>query len=40
MDVTSEGVFDRLVLAGKGLGSYCFGHNTLFMGILRGLGYR
>ncbi|KAF7984516.1 hypothetical protein HWV62_13677 [Athelia sp. TMB] len=32
-------VFVRLVRAGRGLGSVCTGHNALFKGILRGLGY-
>ncbi|KDQ51843.1 hypothetical protein JAAARDRAFT_40667 [Jaapia argillacea MUCL 33604] len=40
MDVTPEGVFDRLVSEKKGKGSYCFGQNTLLLGMLRGLGYR
>lgn len=33
-------LFDRLVIAGKGFGSYCFGQNNLFLGVLRGLKYR
>ncbi|KAF7984514.1 hypothetical protein HWV62_13673 [Athelia sp. TMB] len=32
-------VFARLVRARRGLGSVCIGHNTLFKGILQGLGY-
>ena len=40
MDVTSQGLFQRLVVDRKGYGSYCFGHNGLFLDILRGLGYR
>ncbi|KDQ51844.1 hypothetical protein JAAARDRAFT_198720 [Jaapia argillacea MUCL 33604] len=40
MDVTPEGVFERLVSEHKGKGSYCFGLNTLLLGMLRGLGYR
>jgi arylamine N-acetyltransferase len=39
MDVSPQGVFQRLVQDHKG-GSYCFGQNTLFLGMLRGLGYR
>jgi len=38
MDVTPEGVFRRLVQEHKG--SYCFGQNTLLLGMLRGLGFR
>ncbi|KAF8878520.1 hypothetical protein BD779DRAFT_1447625 [Infundibulicybe gibba] len=38
MDVTAEGAFRRFVHECKG--SYCFGHNNLFLQILRGLGYR
>lgn len=33
-------LFHRLVTAGKGFGSYCFGQNNLFLGVLRGLKYR
>jgi len=40
VDVSSQGVFNRAVSTGKGFGSYCFGQNTLFKGILRGLKYR
>lgn len=39
MDVTHEGLFQRFVVEGKG-GSYCFGQNTLFLEMLRALGYR
>lgn len=38
MDLTPEGLFQRTVVEGKG--SYCFGLNGLFLGMLRGLGYR
>lgn len=38
MDVSPEGTFRRLVEEHKG--SYCFGQSTLFLGMLRGLGYR
>ncbi|KAF9466852.1 hypothetical protein BDZ94DRAFT_1157039 [Collybia nuda] len=38
MDVTHEGAFRRLVLEHKG--SYCFGQNGVFLGMLRALGYR
>jgi hypothetical protein len=40
VEVSSQGTFDRMVTAGKGFGSYCFGQNTLLLGILRGLKYR
>ncbi|KDR79380.1 hypothetical protein GALMADRAFT_1236714 [Galerina marginata CBS 339.88] len=39
MDITTEGLFQRLVVDRKG-GSYCFGLNGLFLGMLRALGYR
>ncbi|KAJ1301812.1 hypothetical protein OPQ81_009040 [Rhizoctonia solani] len=32
-------IFEPLVRAGRGLGNTCVGHNTLFKGILQGLGY-
>ncbi|KAF8879268.1 hypothetical protein BD779DRAFT_1447074 [Infundibulicybe gibba] len=38
MDVTAAGVFRQFVHERKG--SYCFGNNSLFLQILRGLGYR
>lgn len=38
MDVTPEGAFHRLVNERKG--TYCFGHNGLFLEILRGLKFR
>ncbi|KAF6760664.1 arylamine N-acetyltransferase 1 [Ephemerocybe angulata] len=38
MDVSPQGVYDLLVRGGQG--SYCFGQNTVLLGILRGLGYR
>jgi arylamine N-acetyltransferase len=38
MDVSHEGAFKRLVLERRG--SYCFGHNGVFLGMLRALGYR
>lgn len=40
MVVESKGLFDELVGAKKGFGSYCFGQNNLFLGMLRGLKYR
>ncbi|KAJ2932443.1 hypothetical protein H1R20_g4671, partial [Candolleomyces eurysporus] len=38
MDVSPQGAFERLVKDGNG--SYCFGQNTVLLGILRGLGFR
>ncbi|KAF5364589.1 hypothetical protein D9758_005580 [Tetrapyrgos nigripes] len=38
MDITPEGLFQRLVVEGNG--HYCFGLSTLFMEMIRGLGYR
>jgi len=38
MDVTVHGAFQRFVVERKG--SYCFGNNTVLLGVLRGLGYR
>lgn len=38
MCVRPDEVFERMVRGGKG--SYCFGQNGLFLGILRALGYR
>ncbi|KAK0451524.1 arylamine N-acetyltransferase 1 [Armillaria borealis] len=38
MDVTPQGMFRHTILRRRG--SYCFGLNTLFLGMLRGLGYR
>ncbi|EAU86607.2 hypothetical protein CC1G_07803 [Coprinopsis cinerea okayama7 len=38
MDVSPEGLYCRFVEEGKG--SYCFGHTTILLGILRGLGFR
>ncbi|KAI0772207.1 cysteine proteinase [Irpex lacteus] len=38
MPVRPEELFDRMVMKHKG--SYCFGQNGLFLGVLRGLGYR
>ncbi|KAJ2916668.1 hypothetical protein MD484_g3769, partial [Candolleomyces efflorescens] len=39
MDVSPQGAFERFVKTGSG-GSYCFGQNTVLLGILRGLGFR
>ncbi|KAF7984506.1 hypothetical protein HWV62_13657 [Athelia sp. TMB] len=39
MSFRAHDVFARLVRAVRGLGSTCIGHNTLFQGILQGLGY-
>ncbi|KAK7692954.1 hypothetical protein QCA50_004595 [Cerrena zonata] len=38
MDISPEGLYQRLVVEGKG--SYCFGMNGLFLQMIRGLGYR
>lgn len=38
MDFGPESAFQRLVQQRKG--SYCFGQNTVLLGMLRGLGYR
>ncbi|TCD71687.1 N-terminal acetyltransferase [Steccherinum ochraceum] len=38
MPVTPQGLYQRMVIGTKG--SYCFGLNGLFLGMLRGLGYR
>ena len=38
MPVTPRELYDRVVVGNKG--SYCFGQNGLFLGMLRGLGYR
>ncbi|TFK23881.1 arylamine N-acetyltransferase 1 [Coprinopsis marcescibilis] len=38
MDISPDGLYRRFIDEGKG--SYCFGQNTLLLGILRGLGYR
>ncbi|KAA1476263.1 cysteine proteinase [Dentipellis sp. KUC8613] len=38
MPVEPQRLFTRMVAESKG--SYCFGHNGLLLGILRGLGYR
>jgi len=38
MDVTPQGLYDWMVI--RGGGSYCFGLNGLFHGMLRALGYR
>ncbi|EJD07356.1 cysteine proteinase [Fomitiporia mediterranea MF3/22] len=40
MDISPAGLFERLVVAKKGFGSYCFGQNELLLNVLRGLGYR
>ncbi|CAA7270417.1 unnamed protein product [Cyclocybe aegerita] len=39
MDVSPEGLFNRMVVEKKG-GSYCIGLNGLLLGMLRALGYR
>lgn len=38
MDVSPEAVYDRFIHDAKG--SYCFGQNTLLLGVLRCLGFR
>ena len=35
-----QDVFKRIVTEKKGYGTVCFGHGSLFKGILRALGYR
>ncbi|KAL5488452.1 hypothetical protein ACEPAI_6570 [Sanghuangporus weigelae] len=39
LDITPEATFKRLVGERKG-GTYCYGHHTLMLGVLRALGYR
>ncbi|KAJ4487754.1 hypothetical protein J3R30DRAFT_843226 [Lentinula aciculospora] len=38
MDISPPALYQRLVVEGKG--SYCFGMNTLFLQMIRALGYR
>ncbi|KAF9073036.1 hypothetical protein BDP27DRAFT_1319312 [Rhodocollybia butyracea] len=38
MDISLPSLYQRLVIEGKG--SYCFGKNTLFLQMIRALGYR
>lgn len=38
MDISVPALYRRFVVEGKG--SYCFGHNTLFLQMIRALGYR
>ncbi|KAF9073035.1 hypothetical protein BDP27DRAFT_1400441 [Rhodocollybia butyracea] len=38
MDISLPGLYQRLVIEGKG--SHCFGMNTLFLQMIRALGYR
>lgn len=38
MDVDPAALYERFV--GRKGGSYCFGHNTVFLGMLRAVGYR
>ncbi|KAJ7489632.1 hypothetical protein B0H11DRAFT_2011849 [Mycena galericulata] len=40
MDITYEGLYQRLVASSGGTGSYCFGLNGLFFQMLKGLGFR
>ncbi|KAJ7078294.1 arylamine N-acetyltransferase 1 [Mycena belliarum] len=40
MDITHEGLYQRMVVSPEGNGSYCFGLNGLFFQMLRGLGFR
>lgn len=40
MDVSPQGLFQRIVLGGSGHGSFCYGMNGLLLEALRGLGYR
>jgi len=38
VDVTPDGLFQRMVVEKKG--SWCFGQNSLFLGMIQGLGFR
>ena len=38
--VGAQELFERMITAQKGFGSYCFGLNTLLKGILQALKYR
>ncbi|KAJ7716619.1 arylamine N-acetyltransferase 1 [Mycena metata] len=40
MDITYEGLYQRMVASPEGNGSYCFGLNGLFFQMLKGLGFR
>ncbi|KIY45687.1 cysteine proteinase [Fistulina hepatica ATCC 64428] len=40
VDVSPQGLYQRLVNQHKGFGSVCFGNNQLMLQMLRGLGYR
>ncbi|KAJ6625806.1 hypothetical protein B0H10DRAFT_2000752 [Mycena sp. CBHHK59/15] len=40
MDITYEGLYQRMVGSSEGKGSYCFGLNGLFFQMLKGLGFR
>ena len=39
LDISPEFTFKRLVADRKG-STYCYGHHTLMLGVLRALGYR
>ena len=39
LDISPEATFKRLV-ADRAGGTYCYGHHTLMLGVLRALGYR
>ncbi|KAF7981468.1 hypothetical protein HWV62_33503 [Athelia sp. TMB] len=38
--ILPQGLFNRMVRAGRGFGAVCMGQNFLLLGIMRGLGYR
>ncbi|KAJ7635157.1 hypothetical protein FB45DRAFT_910934 [Roridomyces roridus] len=40
MDISAEGLYERMVEGGGGEGSYCFGLNSLFLQMIRALGFR
>ncbi|KAJ7635152.1 hypothetical protein FB45DRAFT_1002544 [Roridomyces roridus] len=40
MDISAEGLYERMVGSGGGEGSYCFGLNGLFLQMIRALGFR
>ncbi|KAJ7031731.1 hypothetical protein C8F04DRAFT_1004580 [Mycena alexandri] len=40
MDITYDSLYDRMVAASDGRGSYCFGLNRLFFQMIKALGFR
>lgn len=40
VDISPQGLYERMVDRGKGFGSFCFGLNALMKGVLQGLNYR